>query len=170
VAKLLAVVLPAARNAIPTITGVEALVPGARAALRALPKAERTATPAVRSLTAATLAITPIVAGLRPYAPDVIAGFFNGVGGAEGGAYDANGHYLKAMATVQGGGSSLTGLFNLLGTTTGALGPLDGERTGLLAPCPGGGNPPASDASNPWTSPDVLPKTGKLCNPAHDQK
>jgi phospholipid/cholesterol/gamma-HCH transport system substrate-binding protein len=169
-AKLLSAVLPAARDAIPTIAGVEALVPGAKAALRALPKAERAATPAVRSLTASTLAITPILAGIRPYAPDVIAGFFNGVGGAEGATYDANGHYLKSLATVQGGGSSLTGLLNLLGTTTGALGPLDGERTGLLAPCPGGGNPPASDASNPWISPDVLPKTGKLCNPAHDQK
>lgn len=168
-ASLLAALLPAAQNALPTIEGVEALVPGAKAALEGFPPVERKATPAVQSLTKALTQITPILAGLRPYAPDVVAGFFNGVGGAEGASYDANGHYLKSELTVQGGGASLTGLLSLLGST-GKLGPFNGERTSLLAPCPGGGNPPATDASNPWTSPDVLKKTGKLCNPADDQK
>lgn len=169
-AKLLAAVVPTAQNALPAVQGVLALVPGAERALRAFPPIERQATPAVRSLTGALTQITPILAGLRPYAPDVVAGFFNGVGGAEGSSYDANGHYLKSLLTVQGGGASLTGLASYLGTPTGSLGPFNGERIGLLAPCPGGGNPPAPDASNAWTNPDVLPKTGKLCNPANDQR
>jgi hypothetical protein len=164
------VLVPTARDAIPTIKGVEALVPSAEAALNELPRVERKATPAVRSLTSSLSAVIPILAGLRPYTPDVVAGFFNGVGGATGGTYDANGHYLKSLLTVQGGGGSLSGILGLLGGVSGTLGPFNGGRTGLLSPCPGGGGPPAADRSNPWTSPDVLPKTGKLCKPSDDQR
>jgi hypothetical protein len=93
------------------------------------------------------------------------------VGGASGGSYDANGHYLKSLLTVQpNGGASLTGLLSILGKLTGTLGPFNGGRIGQLAPCPGGGGPPAADGSNPWTSPDVLPGAGAICNPANDQK
>jgi phospholipid/cholesterol/gamma-HCH transport system substrate-binding protein len=169
-ANLLRVLLPAARDAIPTIAGVEALVPGAQAALTALPPVEKKATPAVKSLTGALKLTIPILSGLRPYAPDVVAGFFNGVGGSTGGSYDANGHYLKSMLEVQGGGASLTGLLSLLGPITGSLPPFNGWRPSLLAPCPGGGNPPAADQSNPWSSTDALPGAGQVCNPSHDQK
>jgi len=169
-ATLLRKVVPAARDAIPTIAGVQALVPSAKSALLALPPAEKKATPAVKSLTTSLTSITPILAGLRPYAPDVVAGFFNGVGGATGGSYDANGHYLKSLLTVQGGGASLTGILSLLGKLTGSLGRLNGGRTGLLAPCPGGGSQPSADGSAPWTTPDLLPGTGNVCNPANDQK
>lgn len=169
-ATLLRAVVPAARGAVPTIRGVQALVAPARRALRSLPPLVREAVPAVNSLTDALAGITPILSALRPYVPDVIAGFFSGVGGASGGAYDANGHYLKAELTVQAGGSSLTGLANLLGLATQSLGTLNGARTHLLAPCPGGGAVPAPDSSNPWTSPDALPAAGSICNPADDQR
>lgn len=163
---LLRLVVPTARNAIPTIQGVQALVPTAKAALLGLPPVERLATPAINSLTRSLQRVTPILGGLRPYAPDVVAGFFNGVGGSPGGSYDANGHYLKSMLTVQGGGASLTGLLSLLGPLTGSLGPFNGARSKLVAPCPGGGNPPSADGSSPWVS---GPPAG-VCNPNDDQR
>lgn len=169
-ATLLRRVEPAVRNAVPTIAGVQALVPGARKALKEFPAVEREATPAVNSLAAALPPITPILAGLRPYIPDAISGFFNGVGGASAAAYDANGHYLKSELTLQGGGDSLSGLLTLLGGVTSSLGPFHGGRSGLLAPCPGGGSPPSPDATAPWAAPDILAGTGNLCNPADDQK
>jgi phospholipid/cholesterol/gamma-HCH transport system substrate-binding protein len=171
---LLRVTVPAARNAIPTIAGVQALVPSARTALRALPPVIAQATPAVRSLTSALEPITPILAGLRPYTPDVVGGFFNGVGGASGAGYDANGHYLKSMLSVQAAGGTLTGLLNtlsvLLGNVIGSVTGLDGARTGLTATCPGGGTPTTADGSAPWTTPDIPPATGVLCNPANDER
>jgi phospholipid/cholesterol/gamma-HCH transport system substrate-binding protein len=171
---LLRAVVPAAREAIPTIEGVQALVPGAEQALTELPPVVAKAVPSVESLTKALKPITPILAGLRPYTPDVVSGFFNGVGGAGGGNYDANGHYLKALAVIQAGGSSLTGLLNtvgaLLGGLTGTVTGLNGSRTKIIAPCPGGGSPPSPDGTSPWTSPDTLPGTGTLCNPADDQR
>lgn len=169
-ASLLSGLVPAAENAIPTINAVRQLVPGAEAALVALPPVVRVATPAIKSLTSSLKLITPTLSLVRPYIPDVIGGFFSGVGGATGGSYDANGHYLHGEITVQGGGSSLSGLLNLLSGATSSLGPFNGVRTGLLATCPGGGNPPAWDASNPWTSPDVLRGIPRVCNPADDQK
>jgi phospholipid/cholesterol/gamma-HCH transport system substrate-binding protein len=171
-ATLLRTLLPAAAGAVPLIKGIQSLVPGAEAALTGFPPVEKKATPAVQSLTSALNQVTPILAGLRPYTPDVVAGFFNGVGGATGASYDANGHYLKAMLTVQGNGpGSLSGTLGLLQATS-LVGSFNGSRIQQIAPCPGGGNPPAPDRSNPWTNPDVLPSTPgpPICNPSHDQK
>jgi phospholipid/cholesterol/gamma-HCH transport system substrate-binding protein len=171
---LLRALVPAARGAIPTVQGIESLVPGAKKALVELPPVEKIATPAVRSLTAALVPLTPVLAGLRPYAPDLVAGFFNGVGGAAGGTYDANGHYLKTVAAISASGETLTGVLSTLGGLLGGLlGTVTGVGTGrshLIAPCPGGGSPPASDGTNAWTTPDLLPTTGNLCNPADDQQ
>jgi len=170
VASLLQALLPAATNALPTVNAVRRLVPGAEAALERLPPVVRAAVPAIASLTSSLKLITPQLSIVRPYIPDVIAGFFNGVGGATASGYDANGRYLHGYITVQGGGSTLSGLLNLLSGQLANLGPFDGERTGLLAPCPGGGNPPAWDASNPWTTPDAAASVSPICTPAHDQK
>jgi phospholipid/cholesterol/gamma-HCH transport system substrate-binding protein len=167
---LLRALLPAAAHALPTIRALSALVPGAETALERFPPVERVAVPAVESLRTLLTVISPSLSALRPYAPDVVGGFFNGVGGADTGPYDANGHYLYGEVAVQGGGSSLTGLLNLLGSHSGTLGPFHGERTRLLAPCPGGGGPSAPDRSNPWTTPHLLPGAPVLCRPADDQR
>jgi phospholipid/cholesterol/gamma-HCH transport system substrate-binding protein len=170
-ATLLRNLAPTANNLVPTVQGLQQLVPRAKSALLGLPPVEKQATPAVDSLTGALNELTPILAGLRPYAPDVVAGFFNGVGGAAGGYYDANGHYLKSLLTAQANTpSALSGVLGLLGGLGLPLPPLTGGRTRLLAPCPGGGGPPAFDNSNPWTTPDVLAQTGSICNPADDQR
>ncbi len=134
VARRLAVLLPellrAESEGVPTLDAVRRLLPGAEHALEAFPPIEALATPAVRSLTRALKLFLPDLSLLRPYGPDVVAGFFNGVGGATAGSYDANGHYLHGMIAFQGGGSSITGLPNLLAQNASKLGPFNGERTG----------------------------------------
>jgi phospholipid/cholesterol/gamma-HCH transport system substrate-binding protein len=167
---LLHVLFPAVSHALPTIQALNGLVPGAEAALEGFPPVEKQAVPAVQSLTTLLKLISPSLSALRPYAPDLVAGFFNGVGGGDAGAYDANGHYLHGEITVQGGGASLAGLLSALGAGTAKLGPFHGARRNLFAPCPGGGGPPAADGSNPWTTPDLLPKAGTLCKPKDDQR
>ena len=173
-APLLDALVPATRNAVPTFTALRALIPDFESALVRLPGVVKLANPAVASLTSVVKAITPSLSAFRPYAPDVVSGFFNGVGGASDGTYDANGHFLHGMLTLQGGGSSLSGLLNLLGVVTSHLGPFHGERTGLTAPCPGGGNAAAVDHSNPWPNPDLLPGatlgTATICLPRDDQR
>jgi phospholipid/cholesterol/gamma-HCH transport system substrate-binding protein len=155
--RVLAQVVPVARHAIPAVSQVRAILPGARDALSRLPALERTAVPAMRSGTTAIRAVLPVVTGARPYTPDLIAGLFNGFGGSTAGYYDANGHYARIMLEVgQGGGTGA------LATLAGVSGPgFNGYRTGLLARCPGGAVEPAADASNPFVPPDAV----GLCNP-----
>jgi hypothetical protein len=168
VAVLLGRVVPFGRDLVPALSQIAGLLGPAERALRRFVPAERVARPALTSLTSALSGILPVLSGLRPYAPDVTAGFFNGVGGAGFGDYDANGHYLRARVALQGGGASLSGLLGVLGQATLKLPGLSGARSGLLSPCPGGGAPSAPDASNPWTSPDTLTGAGTLCNPGDD--
>ncbi|HWF55626.1 MAG TPA: hypothetical protein VG223_13390, partial [Solirubrobacteraceae bacterium] len=167
VATLLRLIVPFGTDFIPALNQIHALIPSAEHALNGFVPVERQGVPALQSLTSALTALEPILTGLRPYAPDVTAGFFNGVGGSAFGGYDANGHYLSARAVLQGGAASLSGLLSVLGKAT-LGGPLDGARTGQTAPCPGGGGPPAPDGSNPWISTDGYTGGGVLCNPSND--
>jgi hypothetical protein len=95
----------------------------------------------------------------RPYAPDFINGFFNGLAGGVGGSYDANGDYVR-ITPLQGSG----GIFG-----TSLLAPpnvqgLAQYRTGLLSRCPGGAAEPAADNSNPWVP------NRSLCDPSQDHQ
>lgn len=148
--------VPIAHNAEPAIAQIRALLPQATRVLRRVPALDRAASPALKSTTGALRDLLPIVAGLRTYGPDFIGGLFNGFGGAAGGYYDANGHFLRIM--LEGTSSSFPGLL----PTGGASLPSNGYRTGITARCPGGAEEPAPDGSNPWI-PDR-----SLCDPADD--
>ena len=160
-ADLLRVVEPTLDDAQPLLASVRRLLPQSKRALAPLPRLERPASPAIASTTRALKQARPLLAGLRPYTPELVAGFFNGFGGATSGSYDANGHY--ARINLEGGLTSLTGLIPR--PSGGALG---GLRTGLDARCPGAAEEPAPDGSNPWGSgPDSAAGT---CDPAHNPR
>ena len=165
-AKLLKAVVPTAANAIPTVKGVAALIPAAKQALTELPPVVAQAVPAVNSLRAALPPITPVLAGVRPYTPEVVSGFFGGVGGYSGGYYDANGHYVRISPLFGPGGSS--GLLGILNGVASQLPAFTGTRFGVLAACPGGTVETSPNGGNPWNAPDVLPATGSVCNPANN--
>lgn len=167
-ARLLKVVVPTAKNAIPTVKDVAALIPAAKQALTALPPVVAQAVPAVNSLGAALPPITPVLAGIRPYAPEVVSGFFGGVGGYSGGYYDANGHYVRISPLFGPGGFS--GVLGILNANVSQLPAFNGTRFGVLAPCPGGTVEPSPNGGNPWNDPDVLPATGSVCNPADNHQ
>ena len=73
----------------------------------------------------------------------------------------------KRAVVIAANGTTLTGLLGLLGNPLGSVTglALGSQRTGLNAPCPGGGET-STDGSSPWTSPDTLPAIGTLCSPA----
>jgi phospholipid/cholesterol/gamma-HCH transport system substrate-binding protein len=159
-ATLLRKVLPVVRDAQPTIAGIRALLPSAQAALKKMLPVARAAVPALKSIAGGIGPLLPVVSGLRPFMPDLIGGFFDGVAANTGGGYDANGHYIRVSPTAgQGGG--LTGLVPPLGPQAPTLSP----RSGLNDRCPGGATNPAPDFSNPW----IPPGQHGICNPADDQ-
>ncbi|MFL5846585.1 MAG: MlaD family protein [Solirubrobacteraceae bacterium] len=153
-ARLLRQTPTVAGDAEPAIAQIRALLPQATAVLRDVPALDKAATPALASTTMALRDLLPLVAGLRAYSPDFIAGLFNGFGGAPGGYYDANGHFIRI--SLQGAPSSLPGLL----PTPSFSFPSNGYRTGIDARCPGAAEEPAPDGSNPWV-PDA-----SLCDPA----
>jgi phospholipid/cholesterol/gamma-HCH transport system substrate-binding protein len=168
-ASLLRLAVPFTNDLTPTVEGIRALLGPAGKALTAFPPIARIAEPAAASLASAIKAVNPILSGLRPYVPDFVTGFFNGVGGSTGGSYDANGHYLHARAVLAGNAASLSGVASLLGNPAAALGAFSANKFGQIHRCPGGGvlgKPP--DNSAPWTNPDSDPSVAPLCHGAED--
>jgi hypothetical protein len=146
---------------VPALAQLRSQLPALRKALKGLPPLAKQAGPALASTTKAVKDALPIFDMLRPYAPDLTAGLFNGFGGDSTASYDANGHYARITAAL--GGSTTSGLLSLLpglGTPTST----GGERTGLLSRCPGGAQAPAPDKSNPYVPSDA---TG-ICKPSED--
>jgi phospholipid/cholesterol/gamma-HCH transport system substrate-binding protein len=157
-ARLLRQAVPATNAVLPAVQELRAQLPALRRALAGLPGVAAKAGPAVQSATTAIGNAAPIYSMLRPYAPDLAAGLFNGFGGSTSGPYDANGHYSRITVELgQGSGAGLLSLLPGLGTPSGG-----GLRTGLTARCPGGAATPAADKSNPYV-PDPT-----ICNPAND--
>jgi phospholipid/cholesterol/gamma-HCH transport system substrate-binding protein len=167
-ANLFKAIVPTAKNAIPTVKAVAALLPASKQALSELPPVVAQAVPAVNSLAAALPPITPLLSGIRPYTPEVVSGFFGGVGGYSGGYYDANGHYVRISPLFGPGGFS--GVLSILNGVLSQLPGFNGVRFGVLAPCPGGTVEPSPNGGNPWNNPDVLPGAGSVCNPANNHQ
>jgi phospholipid/cholesterol/gamma-HCH transport system substrate-binding protein len=142
-ATVLRQLVPVGRATRPVLAQTRALLPPLTRALRSAPGLADVAVPALRSTTSSLLGAAPVVAGLRPYAPDLVAGFFDGLGKAAG-YYDANGHYGRI--SLQAGTTTLTGL---LGGVLGDAG-TSGVSSGNVARCPGSAAEPAQDGSNPW--------------------
>ena len=152
--------VPAARRATPVIADLRDLLPSVARTLRPLPALAGRAVPALGSATSAIRDLTPILAGLRPYTPDLVTGLFNGFGGAAGGYYDANGHFVR-IAPV-GGSAGLTDLLSLLGGVP--VSPTGTPRTGITARCPGAAVETHPDGSNPF-----VPSEVSFCNRSHDR-
>jgi phospholipid/cholesterol/gamma-HCH transport system substrate-binding protein len=153
---LLRVTGPTLADALPLVRRMRALVPQARAALEPLPELRKRAEPAIASGTKALGEALPMVAGLRPYAPEFVSGLFLGFGGSTAGYYDANGHYARVHLMT--GPGSVPGLSPRPGGDE-----LEGYRTGLDARCPGAAEEPAPDGSNPWHE-----GAGDTCDKADD--
>jgi phospholipid/cholesterol/gamma-HCH transport system substrate-binding protein len=133
---------------------MRAMVPDARAALEPLPRLQKAAAPALASGTRALGDSLPMIRGLRPYTPELVAGLFLGFGGSTAGYYDANGHYARIHLQVGPGG--LTGLSQKPpGDRQG------GYRTSSDSRCPGAAEEAAPDGSNPWPE-----GAGAACDPA----
>lgn len=145
-----------ARNAEPAIAAIRELLPQAKAVLADVPALDKAATPSLRSTTTALRELLPVVSGLRAYGPDFIAGLFTAFGGAAGGYYDANGHFLRI--SLEGAPSSLPGLL----PTPDFSFPSNGYRTGVTKRCPGAAEETVEDGSNPWVAEEGL------CDPADD--
>jgi hypothetical protein len=145
-----------AREARPAVSGVNALLPDALTALKGLPRLGRLGGQALTDTTAALKGASPLVAALRPYAPDVVSGLFNGFGGNVGAYYDANGRYarigfeLPPDFLVQGASGLGSPISALLNSGFGG-----GLRTQFPNYCPGGSTSAPPDGSAPWVPDEV---------------
>lgn len=98
---------------------------------------------------------SPMLAFLRPYAPDLM-GWFRGFGGAAG-TYDANGHYVSSLPVSD----SYKLVEDGAGGTLVPKPPAERGKnldSGNLKRCPGAATPPPSDGSAPFVD------KGRLAN------
>ena len=88
-----------------------------------------------------TVALLPIVDGLRPFTPEIAQGVVGGLGNRAAGYYDANGHFARI-----GFNSPANALAGTLNNGQG----LGGFQTKRGFRCPGAATDPADDGSNPY--------------------
>ena len=153
--RVLRVLAPVARDARPAVLDLAGLLPDAEQALRGLPQTAKRGTAAFESTTATLEGTAPIVAALRPYVPDIVAGLFNGFGGNVASYYDANGRYAHIGFMMPP--SFLTqGLSGVGGPIADLLsqGQGDGYFERFPNYCPGGSVIPADDTM-PWAPDEV---------------
>jgi phospholipid/cholesterol/gamma-HCH transport system substrate-binding protein len=154
-ARVLRALPPAARHSTPVVRELRAVLPSLRRTLVEMPALANELVPIIGKTTTSAKGFLPVLAGLRPYAPDLVAGLFNGFGGVTSGFYDANGHFARIASEF--GAASASGLGSLIPAPP--AGDLVGLRTGLTARCPGSAVEPAADGSNPWVD------DPSLCDP-----
>jgi phospholipid/cholesterol/gamma-HCH transport system substrate-binding protein len=158
-AALLRELPPVIDDALPTFDAVQKLLPKARAALAPIPALAVEAVPAFREAQATLKSAAEIGSNLRPYVPDLVAGFLQGFTGTTGGYYDANGHISRISFNF---GSS--GLPGLIPSPPGGNSVGGGVEYGLTNRCPGAAAEPADDGSNPFVPP------GNICDPKQSPK
>jgi phospholipid/cholesterol/gamma-HCH transport system substrate-binding protein len=149
---------PVIDDALPTFNAVQKLLPKARKALAPIPALAVDAVPAFQEARATLKAAAPIATNLRPYVPDLLAGFLQGFTGSTSGYYDANGHISRISFNF--GSAGLPGLIPALpgGASTGKV------QYGLLNRCPGAAAEPAADNSNPFA------QDKSICDPGENPK
>jgi len=149
---------PALRDAGPAIAALRRVIrdPGKGDDLLDLlargPRAARTLAPAVAETTRALAGMRPIVAFLRPYAPD-LAGAVRNAGDLAAG-YDANGHLARVQPLVDADAATASPL--LRGPVAGLRDARGDEAAPTSAPrrCPGAASAPRPDRSNPFRDAD----------------
>ena len=145
---------PLVRDARPTIRDLRLAVtrPGPDNDLveltRKAPQLARTARPALRNTTTTLRKTTPVLDFIRPYAPDLIAGWFRDFGNSSAN-YDANGHFARIQPLFNTFSFSDNAAGGLLEASD-ADSRLDGLQTGLIRRCPGSASQPARDGSAPY--------------------
>jgi phospholipid/cholesterol/gamma-HCH transport system substrate-binding protein len=158
-ARVLRALVPTAQAAVPVLAQTRQLLPLLTTDLNKLPQLARTGVPALKTTTTAIISGQPLIDGLRPFVPDLVNGFFNGLGGRTAGYYDANGGFGRI--SLQGSTGTLAGLLGGVGAVVNN-GTITGYASGKDARCPGGAAAPAPDKSNPY-----IDKTS-ICDPADD--
>jgi len=154
-ATTLRIVRPLVQETRPLLRSIRSSLPDLDDALRRTPKLADSAQPAFTELTRALVGAAPIVADLRPYAPDVVAGLSTSFGGKAAGHYDANGHFGR-IGIMFDANSAPDLLKPILGDLFDLVEPLIGmglaPQTGATNRCPGAATQTAADGSNPWSA------------------